>query len=127
LKWVEATVDEALAGAAGMLIVHLPGGVRLEVADAAQVMLAAQLLRAFGVSFQNSVWERTPEGNSVSQAGCLRAAHGSHPRIPHRRETECRPKAHSQTEFGNEIGLSSMSRFAQYKPATFPAAAGIRW
>jgi transposase-like protein len=48
LKWVEATVDEAKAGAARTLTVHLPGGARLEVGDAAQAVLAAQLLRAFG-------------------------------------------------------------------------------
>jgi hypothetical protein len=48
LKWVEATVDEAKAGAARTLTVHLPGGVRLEVGDAGQAVLAAQLLRAFG-------------------------------------------------------------------------------
>jgi hypothetical protein len=48
LKWVEATVDEAEAGAAQTLIVHLPGGARIEVRDAAQVVLAAQLLRALG-------------------------------------------------------------------------------
>jgi transposase-like protein len=48
LQWVEATVDDAKAGAARTLIVHLPGGARLEVSDAAQAVLAAQLLRAFG-------------------------------------------------------------------------------
>jgi hypothetical protein len=46
LKWVEARVDEAKAGAAGVLMLHLPGGARLEVGDAVQVALAAQLLRA---------------------------------------------------------------------------------
>ena len=46
LKWVEATVDDTKAGAARRLMVHLPGGARLEVADAAQAALAAQLLRA---------------------------------------------------------------------------------
>ena len=48
LKWVEATVGEVKAGAARTLIVHLPGGARLEVSDAAQAVLAVQLLRAFG-------------------------------------------------------------------------------
>jgi hypothetical protein len=48
LKWVEATVDDAKPGAARTLIVHLPGGARLELADAAQAALAAQLLRALG-------------------------------------------------------------------------------
>ena len=48
LQWVEATVDEAKAGAARTLTVHLPGGARLEVGDSAQVVLAAQLLRALG-------------------------------------------------------------------------------
>ena len=46
LKWVEATVDDAKAGVAPTLMVHLPGGARLEVGDAAQAVLAAQLLRA---------------------------------------------------------------------------------
>ena len=45
-QWVEATVDAAKVGAARTLIVHLPGGARLEVGDAAQVAMAAQLLRA---------------------------------------------------------------------------------
>ena len=48
LKWVEATVDETKAVAAGTLVVYLPGGARIEVADPAQAALAAQLLRAFG-------------------------------------------------------------------------------
>lgn len=48
LRWVEAKVDGAKAGAAGTLMVHLPGGARLEVADAAQAALAAQLLRELG-------------------------------------------------------------------------------
>ena len=47
LKWVEATVGEAKAGAARTLIIHLPGGVHAEVGDAAQAVLAAELLRAF--------------------------------------------------------------------------------
>jgi hypothetical protein len=48
LQWVEAKVDEAKAGAVRTLIVHLPGGARLEVGDAAQAVLAGQLLRALG-------------------------------------------------------------------------------
>jgi hypothetical protein len=48
LKWVEATVDDAEVGTARALVVHLPGGARIEVADAAQAVLAAQLLRALG-------------------------------------------------------------------------------
>ena len=48
LRWVEATVEEAKVGAVRTLTVHLPGGARLEVGDAAQAVLAAQLLRAFG-------------------------------------------------------------------------------
>ena len=48
LQWVEATVDEAKTSAAGALMVPLPGGARIEVADAAQAVLAAQLLRALG-------------------------------------------------------------------------------
>ena len=42
LRWVEV-----MAGAAaGALSVHLPGGARMEVAYAAQAVLAAELLRA---------------------------------------------------------------------------------
>jgi hypothetical protein len=48
LKWLEASVASAEANAAGPLVVHLPGGARMEVGDAAQVALAAQLLRALG-------------------------------------------------------------------------------
>ena len=48
LQWVEATVDDAKAGTARALVIHLPGGARLEVGDAAQAVLAAQLLRALG-------------------------------------------------------------------------------
>jgi hypothetical protein len=46
LGWVEATLENGGGGRSGALVVSLPGGVRLEVMDAAQVMLAAQLLRA---------------------------------------------------------------------------------
>ena len=42
LSWVEAVRAPASAGA---LNVHLPGGARLEVADAAQARLAVELLR----------------------------------------------------------------------------------
>ena len=48
LKWVEAKVDAAKAGAARALTVHLPGGARMEVGDAGQAVLAAQLLRELG-------------------------------------------------------------------------------
>jgi len=46
LKWVEASVAIADGSAARALVVHLPGGARIEVCNAAQVALAAQLLRA---------------------------------------------------------------------------------
>jgi hypothetical protein len=46
LRWVEASVEGAVADRSGVLVVQLPGGARLEVADAAQALLAAQLLRA---------------------------------------------------------------------------------
>lgn len=48
LQWVEASVASAQEQAARALMVHLPGGARMEVGDASQAMLAAQLLRAFG-------------------------------------------------------------------------------
>ncbi len=44
LRWVEATLGASGAGC--VLCVHLPGGARIEMGDAAQVALAAQLLRA---------------------------------------------------------------------------------
>lgn len=44
--WVEATVENDAEETTGKLVVHLPGGVRLEVSNGAQVLLAAQLLRA---------------------------------------------------------------------------------
>ena len=43
LRWVEVMAG---AAAGGGLCVHLPGGARMEVADAAQAALAAELLRA---------------------------------------------------------------------------------
>jgi hypothetical protein len=43
LRWVEASIS---TDAARPLQVHLPGGAQLEVSDAGQAMLAAQLLRA---------------------------------------------------------------------------------
>jgi hypothetical protein len=46
LQWVEASVASAEPTVARLLVVHLPGGARLEVADATQMALAAQLLRA---------------------------------------------------------------------------------
>ena len=45
LKWVEATVEASAAGAIPILVVHLPGGARIEVADASQVPMVAALLR----------------------------------------------------------------------------------
>lgn len=47
LKWVEASVAGAdtEAKATRALVVHLPGGGRIEVNDLAQAALAAQLLR----------------------------------------------------------------------------------
>jgi len=43
LRWMEALVG---GGAAPALCVHLPGGARMEIGDAAGAALAAQLLRA---------------------------------------------------------------------------------
>ena len=45
LEWVEAGVVSAVGAARG-LVVHLPGGARIEVGDASQAALAAELLRA---------------------------------------------------------------------------------
>lgn len=44
--WVEATVENDAEETTRKLVVQLPGGVRLEVSNGAQVLLAAQLLRA---------------------------------------------------------------------------------
>jgi hypothetical protein len=46
--WVEAAVEAAADGRTLPLVVHLPGGARVEVVAGAQVALAAQLLRALG-------------------------------------------------------------------------------
>ena len=46
--WVEATVENVEAEGRRVLVVHLPGGARVEVADAAQAVVAAHLLRALG-------------------------------------------------------------------------------
>ena len=46
--WVEASVEAAADGRTRSLVVHLPGGARVEVADGAQVALAARLLRDLG-------------------------------------------------------------------------------
>lgn len=47
VRWLEAVVENKRAGGStqGVLVVHLSGGARMEIADAAQAMLAAQLLR----------------------------------------------------------------------------------
>ena len=42
--WVEAV----MARAEGVLVLHLPGGARVEVQDSRQAILAADLLRALG-------------------------------------------------------------------------------
>jgi len=44
--WIEAMVAEP---GSGSLLVHLPGGARLELRDAGQALLAAQLLRALEI------------------------------------------------------------------------------
>ena len=43
VRWLEAVVDRSVAGS-GVLVVHLPGGARMDVGDARQATLAAQLL-----------------------------------------------------------------------------------
>ena len=46
LQWVEAVLDKATPGSTGgALLMHLPNGARLEIANADQVALAAVLLR----------------------------------------------------------------------------------
>ena len=46
LRLVEAVAEPAVASGAGSLLVHLPGGARVEVQDARQARLAAELLKA---------------------------------------------------------------------------------
>lgn len=46
LKWVEAAVQATMTGHARGLMVHLPGGARMEVAEVSQALLAAELVRA---------------------------------------------------------------------------------
>ena len=53
MRWLEAVVDgsrqkEPAKLATATLIVHGPGGVRLELSEEKQVKLAAQLLRELG-------------------------------------------------------------------------------
>jgi hypothetical protein len=48
VRWMEASVGGAPSGTTRGLVIHLPGGVRLEVLDATQAVLAAQVLRALG-------------------------------------------------------------------------------
>ena len=46
-RWVEAAVESSIPGGSSpALVVELPGGARLEIVAAAQVALAAHLLRA---------------------------------------------------------------------------------
>jgi transposase len=49
VQWLEAVVEQKKLPAGSsqsVLVVHLPGGVRMEIADATQAMLAAALLRS---------------------------------------------------------------------------------
>lgn len=48
MRWLEAVVDRAKPSAA--LILQMPGGVRVEVADEKQAVLAAMLVRALAHS-----------------------------------------------------------------------------
>ena len=45
VRWLEAVVEQA-QGSAGVAVLHLPGGARLEIHDVKQVAVAAALLRA---------------------------------------------------------------------------------
>ena len=46
LRLLEAVVDPAQGAVAGALVLQLPGGVRVEVADEKQAVLASMLVRA---------------------------------------------------------------------------------
>jgi hypothetical protein len=53
VKWLEAVVAQRPAPASpahGVLLLHLPGGARVEIADAGQAALAATLIRALSPS-----------------------------------------------------------------------------
>ena len=52
LPWVEAVVESSASGTAKPLVMYLPDGVRLEIADAGQAALAAELLRVLGIGAQ---------------------------------------------------------------------------
>ena len=49
LRWVEAVINQApqstATGAGASLVVHLPGGARMEVSDSHAATLAAEVLR----------------------------------------------------------------------------------
>ncbi len=47
-RWLEAVVEQAQSSAA--LVLHLPGGIRVEVGDEKQAVLAAVLVRALAQS-----------------------------------------------------------------------------
>jgi hypothetical protein len=46
LRLLEAVMDPAQSAVAGTLVLQLPGGVRMEVADETQAALAAMMVRA---------------------------------------------------------------------------------
>lgn len=52
VRWMEAVVEQAQVAAVDQnkspLVLHLPGGARVEIADAKQATLAAALVRALG-------------------------------------------------------------------------------
>jgi hypothetical protein len=51
LKWVEAVAEDGRSAAAGRaLVVHLPCGARMEIADGSQAVIAAALLGALGAA-----------------------------------------------------------------------------
>ena len=50
LRLLEAVAEPAVAQRTESLIVHLPGGARVEVRDAGQAVLAAELLKALGTA-----------------------------------------------------------------------------
>jgi transposase-like protein len=55
MPWVETTVAKEPSDATRALWVHLPGGARVEVADAGQVEMAAQLLRAMSLGGERRI------------------------------------------------------------------------
>lgn len=68
VRWLEAVTDDAGAAPARGVVLHLPGGVRMEVAHADQAPLAAALMRA--LSAEGGCAHGAPATLCVKTANC---------------------------------------------------------